>query len=168
MNPGANTPTLKIADGSFYFRDGRHARYLDRPCPGRRSWATPLEQGLGQYVDTASGSYLYRIVTAFPCPASRARTEARTDDNTPGRHPQEALAHAACHHNPPHGRDWIPAGRADLLGHHEAPHRVFQVSRSTQPHSTSASSIWMHLAALAASSGLQGCQPTATAVCRTG
>jgi glutathione S-transferase len=52
MNPWGETPTLKIADGSFVSETAAIARYLDQSMPGRKIMgATPLEQGLDNMWD---------------------------------------------------------------------------------------------------------------------
>jgi glutathione S-transferase len=167
MNTWGETPTLKIADGSFISETAAIARHLDQSMPGRKIMgATPLEQGLDNMWDNRIWVHiLYRIVTAFHVLHQGLGPKLElTTNHAWGEHSRkEALAHASLvNQHLSDGRDWILGGDAPTFGHHDGNGDcLFQVSGQRDPARRALRTSGCVLAALAASSWLPGrlCRP---------
>jgi glutathione S-transferase len=164
MNPWGETPTLKLADGSFISETAAIARYLDQSMPGRKIMGeNPKEQGLDNMWDNRVWVHiLYRIVTAFHVLHQGLGPKLElTTNHAWGEHcRKEALAHAALvNQHLSDGRDWILGGDApDLLGHYDGNGNcLLQVSGQRDPAGRAFRPSGCFLAALAASSRLPGC-----------
>ena len=117
MNPWGETPTLRLADGTFLSETAAIARYLDQSYPGRKIMGeTPLQQGLDNMWDNRIWVHvLYRLVTAFHVLHQGLGPKLElTTNHAWGEHcRKEAIAHAALiDRHLSDGRAWILGGEA--------------------------------------------------------
>ena len=115
MNPWGETPTLRLADGSFLSETAAVVRYLDQSFSGRRIMGeTPVEQGLDNMWDNRVWIHvLYPLVTAFHVLHQGLGPKLELTSNPAwGEHSRKtALTHAArVDRHLSDGRAWLLGG----------------------------------------------------------
>ncbi len=112
MNPWGETPTLRLADGTFLSETAAIVRYLDQAYPGRKIMGNDaLEQGLDTMWENRIWVHiLYRIVTAFHVLHTGLGFKLELTKNEAwGEHcRKEAIAHASLvNKHLSDGRQWL-------------------------------------------------------------